>query len=246
MKIAGYMVTKNGLSGFIRTAIESLYNTTDYICVLDNGSTDGTKEWLEQTPKVDKVMEDDRSFDGNISKLRQKAINGALKADPDWILALDDDEQIVKPTVIRQQLKKHPANTIAFNLYHLWNDTEYRIDGTWQPAKVPHYLGEEVSEVDEIEIGAESNHCPRIPVIHDKFKLIADAEIIHYGWRYKDDELRKTKMEHKAEHDPDLRDIQEQHYNSIYEEPELKELPYAYQGMLVDKYKDNQKHDLLL
>jgi len=246
MKIAGYMITKNGLSGMIKTAINSLYNTTDVIYVSDGGSTDGTKEWLEMTPKVDKVIEDTRKYNEKAHLIRERVINKLLKEEsPDWLLALDDDEQLVRPVKTRKALKNKPINKIAFDFYHLWDNIHYRIDGTWNPGTVNRIIGEKVSGQQDINIKGEGNHCPRIPHEVEEVKGISGAKLIHYGWRYKDDELRKKKMEDKAERDEDPIEIQRKHYKSIYREPELKKIPYEWKSMLVDKYKDKQKNDLV-
>lgn len=246
MKIAGYMVTKNGFSGLIKTAIESLYNTTDVIYVSDGGSTDGTQEWLEMTPKVDKVITDTRNYNEKAHLIRERVINKLLKEEnPDWIIGLDDDEFIIHPTKVRNAMKEKPINMMAFDFYHLWDEIHYRTDNTWNPNNLNRVITEKVTNQNEISISGHGNHCPRIPQCHDVVKGIKGAKMIHYGWRYKNDDLRVRKMEKKAERDKEPLDVQKRHYDSIYKEPELKKIPFAWRGMIVDKYKDNQKNALL-
>lgn len=79
--------------------LKSLYETTEYpnfdVVVVDNGSVDGSLEFLADTyPKVQVIENDDnRGF----SKAHNQSIRLALKGDYDYVLLLNNDVILIEP-----------------------------------------------------------------------------------------------------------------------------------------------------
>src|SRR6056297_120190 len=137
-KIGGYIMTKNGLSGFLPTALNSLYSTCDVVYTIDGGSDDGTYEWMLNNPKIEYTLKDTRDYHDHAHEIREKCINALLSEDIDWLIAIDDDEQIVKPIQTRIAIGKifGEYNFGEFYFYHVWEGTKFRKDRTWNPKKV--------------------------------------------------------------------------------------------------------------
>lgn len=89
MKISASVVTYNRLE-FLQDLVEALRNQTrkpDYIIVVDNSSTDGTKEWLAEQEDLIVVFQDNVGSTGG----QFRAIHTALNTDADYFWVMDDD-----------------------------------------------------------------------------------------------------------------------------------------------------------
>jgi glycosyltransferase involved in cell wall biosynthesis len=98
-KISVVIICKNE-EGQIGRTLQSLYGLTDDIVVLDNGSTDGTKNIVRKAGA--RLIEE--TWQG-FGKTKNKAIAFAKY---DWILNLDADESIdneLKTSLLRQDLQ---------------------------------------------------------------------------------------------------------------------------------------------
>src|SRR5437868_5616118 len=98
-KISVVIICKNEEDQIGRT-LQSLYGLTDDIVVLDNGSTDGTKNIVRKAGA--RLIED--TWQG-FGKTKNKATTFAKY---DWILNLDADESIddeLKTSLLRQNLQ---------------------------------------------------------------------------------------------------------------------------------------------
>lgn len=89
MTIAAVVVTYNRLKLLQRT-IEYLQKQTykvDNIIIVNNGSTDGTKEWLDDQKTLDIIHQDNIGGSGGF----YTGIKYASERDYDWIWCMDDD-----------------------------------------------------------------------------------------------------------------------------------------------------------
>lgn len=83
------IVTFNRI-GCLKRVIDSVINQTikvDNILVINNGSTDGTKEWLDSQPSLTVIHQDNVGGSGGF----YRGIQEAVKLGPDWIWCMDDD-----------------------------------------------------------------------------------------------------------------------------------------------------------
>ena len=108
--ICAVTITYNRLE-LTKKTFESFYSKTnvDYHLVVDNGSTDGTKKWLEG--KYDLI-----SFDKNygIARAFQYALNELPECS--YVLKLDNDLEIVSEVIVEQMagfLDKNPVYAVS-------------------------------------------------------------------------------------------------------------------------------------
>ena len=101
----------------------------DEIVVLDNGSTDGTLEFLQKHPKVVEVIETKGYNEGRDKNL---LYNRARLRKPDWCLWVDIDE-IFEPQLTREHFDKlmqsRLINKFAFRRFHFMDRTHFA--GSW-------------------------------------------------------------------------------------------------------------------
>lgn len=252
MKIASYTITHNGLTeGTLEATIQNLQEFSDYITVVVSASSDdGTREFVKEKHEegvIDSFSLEHYDFPEEESKIRKLGFDAAKSFDPDWIAAIDDDEIVGKPEMARKQLHTASNNDIqtcdlaAAYLYHMWKGKKYRNDGSWKHGEVSRIIfynnNTDFKGVWAHETkGDKDIHSGRLPLNNQntKAQVTGHINLIHFGW-YINHEKRVEKMESKKEHDNIEEDAdsyyaetQRKHYDSIYEEPELKELPEKY------------------
>lgn len=142
MKIAIFTLTRDRLA-YTKRSFKSLKEKAGYPYdhyVIDNGSTDGTKEWLAKQKDL-KIISLNKKNEG-ISKACNKALDILLKKDYDLIIKMDNDCEIISSDILKELVEiyeKIPPFYMKFML-------SPRVDGlNFQPQRI-----------DEMEI----NHHP--------------------------------------------------------------------------------------
>lgn len=101
----------------------------DEIVVLDNGSTDGTYEYLKAHPKVVDIV---RTFDYHEGRDKNLLYEHTRRRNPDWILWIDIDE-VFEPALTRKDFDKLMArswvNKYAFRRFHFIDREHFA--GSW-------------------------------------------------------------------------------------------------------------------
>lgn len=104
-RVAIAIVTYNRLE-MLRECLAAVKQQTvpaDEIIVVDNGSTDGTHEWLSTVSDITVVRQENLGAAGGFSR----AMKEGYKGGHDWILCLDDDVMLCPNTL--QQLANSPV-----------------------------------------------------------------------------------------------------------------------------------------
>ena len=89
MKIFAVVVTYNRLA-LLKKVIDLLKRQTrqlDSIVIVNNGSTDGTKEWLEQEKNITLINQSNSGGAGGF----ETGVKYAYENEADWIWMMDDD-----------------------------------------------------------------------------------------------------------------------------------------------------------
>lgn len=91
LKLAAVVVSFNRKEHIIRTVRRLRGEACDMIYVVDNGSTDGSREWLShQADSRLKVIFPDKNL-GGAGGFELAMRKAAADCDPDWIVLMDDD-----------------------------------------------------------------------------------------------------------------------------------------------------------
>lgn len=197
---------------WIERCLASLLDLVDGIVILDDGSTDRTPEIARTFPKV---LRYEYVRNPNVDEVRDKnlLLSWTLKYNPDWILALDGDEELGRRSrdVIRQeisQLNRHNPEfvTLSFRFIYFWNDTDtYRIDGKYADVWHPRLFTTWNQDLSALRFNHAGHgagfHCGSVPVGLIGRAKKAAVVVKHYG--YIDPQVRAQKHEFYRRHDPE-------------------------------------------
>ncbi|QBF34243.1 glycosyltransferase [Thalassococcus sp. S3] len=91
MRLAALVVTHNRLDKLRETVARLLAEPLDHLLVVDNLSTDGTRDWLagQTDPRLDVLLLEDNLGGAGGFELGLRAIQDRF--DPDWTVLMDDD-----------------------------------------------------------------------------------------------------------------------------------------------------------
>lgn len=109
MKIAIITLTRDRLE-YTKRSFKSLKQNAGYPYhhfIVDNGSTDGTVEWLKKQKDLD-VLSYNKENEG-ISKSMNKALKYILTKDYDLIIKMDNDCEIVSSDVLKELVKVYES-----------------------------------------------------------------------------------------------------------------------------------------
>jgi len=137
-KIIAQMVGRNEASKYLPEVLERLKSQVDEIVFTDDCSDDNTAEVAAKYANVYKTPKP--MFTTHEGRLRRYAwLNLENHAtEGDWIIAIDCDEMLydssdITKTDIRQILNSSEKDVVNVRFYHMWNDTQYRVDKLWAP-----------------------------------------------------------------------------------------------------------------
>lgn len=230
MRILGHMVVKNELGRYLRQSLEALCGICDAVMVYDDGSDDGTTEYLWGL--VDRFglwhvrrIDGRPSFAEDESRFRQdgwRFMGRALHADnTDWVLCLDADEVLVGDNDdVRQRLIDfvtiNPYAVGSFpvrEVFEVRNGRCFvRTDGFWGSITARRFVRyESLAEFDPRAEGGGS-----IPSLPKTRTCTADGlEILHFGYaRPEDREAKYTRYAAGKGHN-------RSHVQSILKRPSL-------------------------
>lgn len=129
------MVGRNESSRFLEPVLKRISSQVDKIVFTDDCSTDNTAEIAANYAEVFSTPEP--LFAVHEGRLRATAWQNLEKfAKPgDWIIAIDCDEMLFHKDDldIKNVLSKSEFDVVNVRFYHMWNETQYRVDKLWAP-----------------------------------------------------------------------------------------------------------------
>lgn len=155
----------------------------DYIIIVDNGSTDGSKEIYEKYKKIIHVK-----FNENLNfsdfRDRKYIIDEAKKTDAKWMLMVDGDEVFEDNSVswiknFAQDSNNLIKNTrVWFKYINLWRSrSRYRVD-KWNNSKFSRMWS-----LNNLKINGTDLHSYDITFTNPEIiDIISPYKVIHYGW----------------------------------------------------------------
>ena len=133
--IYAQMVGKNEASKFLVDVLERLSTQVDKIIFTDDGSTDNTPEIASKYAEV--FVNEESLFAKHEGQLRARAWSNLEKFAKlgDWVIAIDCDEMLhhIENQPIEKVLNKSEFDVVNVRFYHMWNETQYRVDKLWAP-----------------------------------------------------------------------------------------------------------------
>ena len=118
--------------------LANLVSQVDGIVALDDGSRDGSGEFLEARPEVLELMRNsrDRSDWDEMGNHRQ-LVHGALRQGAEWALCIDQDERLEREFRARAERviargRRLGSHAFGVRVRELWGSPDqYRADGIW-------------------------------------------------------------------------------------------------------------------
>jgi len=130
------MVGKNEADRFLDDVLRHLSGIVDLIVFTDDCSEDETKQIASGYAET--FSTEENLFTKDEGRLRTIAWSNLSKfAKPgDWILAIDCDEKLwstVENFDMVSLLNQNRYDVINIKFFHMWNETQYRVDKLWAP-----------------------------------------------------------------------------------------------------------------
>lgn len=225
MKLVASMIVKNEMRRYLPLAVRHLLTYCDEIRVLDDGSTDGTYEWLQDTEGVEVLRNEGPHFFEHEGQARQRLLEWTFAADADYVLAIDADEFVGNPSAITEAMASE-APVYILSLVEAWKvdhgGISIRVDGLWGPRRVPIlYMSQDkapatsaarrrgvrygtaaATDLRAWRIADRQLACGREPqavVAASRHAPRLNTEVFHFGWTRVSE--RQARAERYFEHD---------------------------------------------
>lgn len=199
MKLVAGLIVKNERTRYLPECIGHLLEFVDQIVVVDDGSTDGTGEWLDDNAKgwdrirVHHLDPEDGFFAGHEGRKRQQLLTHTLNELPDWVLNIDADEFVTDGGLVRGYIEETNQGRLAGTLpmEEVWKADKswlhIREDGGWRPHPVPCLWSASLSGMRgrALQISNRALACGREPEAVRRYFGKArptGASILHFGW----------------------------------------------------------------
>lgn len=195
MRILGHMVIKNELDRYLRESLAALCETCDAVMVYDDGSDDGTTEYLWELTGRHGLWHDRRaegrpSFAEDESQFRQdgwRLMGRSLNADEtDWVLSLDADELLVGGDVrglLEAFAEQHPDDIASFPVREIFDVRDgrcfMRTDGYWGSIRANRFVRYQAAATFDPRLEGGGS----LPSLPKTRTCPADGlEILHFGY----------------------------------------------------------------
>ncbi|GGG87260.1 glycosyltransferase family 2 protein [Paenibacillus radicis (ex Gao et al. 2016)] len=212
------MVVRNEADRYLREALGRHRRYIQDAVIIDDGSTDGTieviQEMLQGIP-VRLICNETSKFSNEIT-LRKQQWEETLAVEPEWILNLDADEWFEDrfEHELGLLLSQPDTKTYSFRLYDFWSPTAYRDDQYWNAHHRfrPFLLRYEPGF--QYRWKETPQHCGRFPEnIFELPNRLSGLRLKHFGWA--DARHRQEKLNRYMRLDPEAKYGWKEQYMSI-------------------------------
>jgi glycosyltransferase involved in cell wall biosynthesis len=221
MTLVASMICRNELRRYLPLVINHLLTFCDEIRVLDDGSNDGTFEYLEGIPRVFILRSKSPHFFEHEGEARQLLLEWTIEAKPTYVLSIDADEFVGSPELVLQAVAQGgPVYTLQME--EVWtlneNHLNVRVDGHWGPRPCPILWRAPQELNDYWAIPPVKLACGREPIqVRRTRARPTRSSVYHFGWTRESE--RVPRAERYFEHDKG-RFHRDAHLQSILWPPE--------------------------
>lgn len=220
MTIFGMMRIRNE-SRWIRDSLGSILPLCERVFVLDDGSSDGTPEICEKLSMqvtvirspfrepVDMGIDETRDKSFLLQRVMDCVSDIHLRGNPRspfWCIGIDGDEILERSAYdpIRETIMHTPHHAFKLPIWYLWDSDmsiwsvkgkrRVRVDGVYGKFARPSLfrLFNRSFQFQKTPWGGNF-HCSSIPqeLLHCSQQIIEGAPLLHLGYQYKEDRIRK-------------------------------------------------------
>lgn len=183
VKLVASMIVRNERGRYLEPCVQHLQEFCDEIRVVDDGSTDGTADYLAEQGCF--VWSNPRStFYEHEGRARQQLLEWTLDAQPTHVLAIDADEFVEDGARLRQQLGREiVAHTLCMQEVWAAGETlKIRMDGGWKPHPVPICWAVPINRA-ALRIQDRALACGREPLdVRRMRQRPTGVCVLHFGW----------------------------------------------------------------
>jgi glycosyltransferase involved in cell wall biosynthesis len=190
------MVGRNESDRYLDEVLGHLSGIVDLIVFTDDCSEDDTLNIASKYAET--FQTEEQLFTKDEGKLRTFAwSNLSAFANPgDWILAIDCDEKLwsTQPDFdMSVLLAQNTYDVINIKFYHMWNETQYRVDKLWAPnssSRLFRYFHGGVFKDRKLACGSEPVY---VNTLIGRGKYMKDSPLImqHLGYVRDEDKISK-------------------------------------------------------
>lgn len=198
-RLIANMVVRNEADNYLPQVLERLSKQVDVICVTDDCSDDNTAQLAASYGAIVHKMAEP-TFASNEGALRQASwefLESVIGDDHDWfVLAIDADEELYETQyTLRDLAEQSMFDVINIDFYHMWNETQFRIDKAWRPhgsSRMFRYLSNGVFQQRQLACGSEPTYVQTL-IKAGKYLPSSGLRMKHLS--YIRDEDKKSKFE---------------------------------------------------
>jgi glycosyltransferase involved in cell wall biosynthesis len=192
------MVGKNESERYLTDVLEHLSSIVDLIVFTDDCSEDDTKEIASKYAET--FSTDETLFTKHEGQLRSHAWSNLCNfAKPgDWILAIDCDEKLwsTNPNFdMSMLLQQNKYDVINIKFFHMWNQTQYRVDKLWAPnnsSRLFRFYNDGHFNDRKLACGSEPTYVNQL-IRSGKYLVDSSLVMQHLGYVDDDDKALKHK-----------------------------------------------------
>jgi glycosyltransferase involved in cell wall biosynthesis len=193
---------------FLPGMLRSVGPQVDGIVALDDGSSDGTDQLLEQSPYVLEVMRNpSRRPSWDEPAGQRRLVAAALRHQADWIISVDADERLeldfrsrAERVIRRGRLVGLSAFVVYFR--ELWDSPDqYRVDGIWGKKRAARLF----RALADHQFDDRPLHGAKAPIQGKVFGVFPFADLVIYHLRMMRREDREARRNRYEQLDPEAR-----------------------------------------
>jgi len=204
MKLIASAIVRNETRRYLEPWLGHLLTFCDEVRLLDDGSTDGTREIAAGFDEVYVRANHGPAFFEDESAARNHLLTWTMQGDPDYVLSIDADEFIGDTETLRFHLGQAAA-VYSLTMREVWKidglKVGLRVDGLWGDRRCP-LLWRAPAELrgTRWRIPKRKLACGREPqAVRGQRGFDTGVGIYHFGWTREAD--RTARAERYFEHD---------------------------------------------